>query len=205
MGVTVLSATPRNFETQSKTVEMPSSLIYQHGNEISREQFAAGVDLVLRWCWYVCVGYSVEISREQFVAGVDRVLRWYWYVCVGYSADISQDFNASEFYILLTVHLVTILVNTQFDAQFFFLIHLFQFSTCFEQPCAHHQESQLYQYDIWYMSLCVGDRLVCTFGWNSIQTCIGVCLLTIGHVFSVYRKIIQVSQEECAKLRESVP
>ena len=24
-------------------------------------------------------------------------------------------------------------------------------STCFEQLCAHHQESQLYQYDIWYM------------------------------------------------------
>jgi hypothetical protein len=36
---------------------------------------------------------------------------------------------------------------------------LFRFSTCFEQPCAHHQESQLYQY-IWYMSLCVGDRTV---------------------------------------------
>jgi len=28
----------------------------------------------------------------------------------------------------------------------------------------------LYQYDIWYMSLYVGDRLVCRFGWN-IQTC----------------------------------
>jgi len=27
---------------------------------------------------------------------------------------------------------------------------LFQFSTCFEQPRAHHQENQLYQYNIWY-------------------------------------------------------
>jgi len=26
----------------------------------------------------------------------------------------------------------------------------------------------LYQYDIWYMSLYVGDRLVCVFGWNCI-------------------------------------
>jgi hypothetical protein len=34
-------------------------------------------------------------------------------------------------------------------------------STCFEQPRAHHQENQLYQYNIWYVSLCVGDRLVC--------------------------------------------
>ena len=43
------------------------------------------------------------------------------------------------------------------------------FSTCFEHPCTHHQENQLYQYDILYMSLYVGDRLVCRFGWN-IQT-----------------------------------
>jgi len=38
---------------------------------------------------------------------------------------------------------------------------LFQFSTCFEQLRAHHQENQLYQYNIWYMSLCVGDHFVC--------------------------------------------
>jgi hypothetical protein len=37
-----------------------------------------------------------------------------------------------------------------------FSICLFQFSTCFEQPRAHHQENQLYQYNIWYVSLCVG-------------------------------------------------
>ena len=34
-----------------------------------------------------------------------------------------------------------------------FRLHLFQFSTCFEHPCAHQQENQLYLYDIWYMSL----------------------------------------------------
>jgi len=38
---------------------------------------------------------------------------------------------------------------------------LFHFSTCFEQPSAHHQENQLYKYIIWYVSLCVGGRLVC--------------------------------------------
>jgi hypothetical protein len=42
-----------------------------------------------------------------------------------------------------------------------FLMCLFHFSTCFEQPSAHHQENQLYQYIIWYISLCVGDRLLC--------------------------------------------
>jgi hypothetical protein len=65
-----------------------------------------------------------------------------------------------------------ILVNNQLDAQFFFLIYLFQFSTCFGQPRAHHQENQLYQYDIWYMSLSVGGRLICRSGRNSdIKNC----------------------------------
>ena len=40
---------------------------------------------------------------------------------------------------------------------------LFQFSTCFEQTRAHHQENQLYQYNIRYtrISLCVCDLFVC--------------------------------------------
>jgi hypothetical protein len=44
-----------------------------------------------------------------------------------------------------------ILVINQLDA--LFSIYLFHFSTCFEQPSAHHQENQLYQYIIWYISL----------------------------------------------------
>jgi hypothetical protein len=67
----------------------------------------------------------------------------------------------------LCCHLGIILANYQLDAHFF-SICLFQFSTCFEQPRAHHQENQLYQYNIWYVSLCVGDRLVC----RSFPTCI---------------------------------
>jgi len=70
------------------------------------------------------------------------------------------------FNVLLTAHLGIILVNDQLDAQFFFRICSFQISTCFEHSCAHRQ------YDIWYMSLYVGDNLVCKFGWNSTQTCI---------------------------------
>jgi hypothetical protein len=65
---------------------------------------------------------------------------------------------------------LNLLIHDQLDTQFSFLICLFQFSTCFEQPRAHHQENQLYQY-IWYMSLCVGDRLVCRSGRN--RCCIG--------------------------------
>ena len=70
------------------------------------------------------------------------------------------------FYVLLTVHLGIIFVNNQLDAQLFFHVRLFLFSTCFGQPCAHHQEIQLYQY-IWYMLLCIDDRLVCRFGWDT--------------------------------------
>jgi len=52
----------------------------------------------------------------------------------------------AEFYVLLTMHRGSVLVNNQLDAQFFFFfrVYLFQFSTCFEHPCAHHQENQLY-------------------------------------------------------------
>ena len=43
------------------------------------------------------------------------------------------------------------LVNDQLDAQFFyFIIRLLQFSTCFEQRRAHHQEVKLYYNSIWY-------------------------------------------------------
>jgi hypothetical protein len=44
---------------------------------------------------------------------------------------------------------------------------LLHFSTCFEQPSAH-QQNQLYQYIIWYVSLCVGDCLVCRSGVPSV-------------------------------------
>jgi hypothetical protein len=55
---------------------------------------------------------------------------------------------------------------------------LFQVSTCFEQPRVHHQENQLYQYNIWYVSLFVGDRLVC----RSVPACI-----LDGHLHRVTR------------------
>ena len=71
------------------------------------------------------------------------------------------------FYVSLTVHVITIFVNNS-THNYFSYICLFQFSICFGKPSAHHQESQLYQYDLQYMSLYVGDRVVC----SSIFTCI---------------------------------
>jgi hypothetical protein len=62
------------------------------------------------------------------------------------------------FYVLLTVHLGIILVRDQTDAQFFFYMST-AIPYMFEQPHDHHPENQLYQYNIWYVSVCVGDRL----------------------------------------------
>jgi hypothetical protein len=59
-----------------------------------------------------------------------------------------------EFYISLTVHLGIILVNNQHDA-LFQCIYLFNFSTCFEQPSAHHQENQIVSiHHLVYITLC---------------------------------------------------
>jgi hypothetical protein len=60
-----------------------------------------------------------------------------------------------------------VLVNNQLDA--FSNVFIYFTSTCFEQPSAHHQENQLYQYIIWYISLCVGDCLVCRSGGTGIR------------------------------------
>jgi hypothetical protein len=75
----------------------------------------------------------------------------------------SEHFRGSLFYLHIfkvkkrewfKIQYGIIPVNDQLDAQFFFLICSFQSYTCFEQQRAHHQENQLYQYNIWYTSLC---------------------------------------------------
>jgi len=58
------------------------------------------------------------------------------------------------FCISLTVHLGIILVNNQLDA-LFQCIYLFRFSTCFEQPSAHHQENRIVSiHNLVYITLC---------------------------------------------------
>jgi hypothetical protein len=61
-------------------------------------------------------------------------------------ADFQTAFNALWliFYASLTVHFGSVLENNELDGQFFFRKYLLQFSTCFEHPCAPHQENQLY-------------------------------------------------------------
>ena len=96
---------------------------------------------------------------------------------------------SSSDFLLLLKHCQEIRVNDQLDAQFLFLY--VQFSTCFEQPRAHHQDNQLHQYDIWYTSLCVGDRLVCRFGQN-VQTC-----MPDGHIHRVTYTRCRIDAIDC--------
>ena len=76
-----------------------------------------------------------------------------------------------EFYLLLAVHLGIILVNNQLDAQFFFVYVYFSSLYVSSTHVLIIRRINCIEYDIWYMSLYVGDRLVCRFGWSSIQTC----------------------------------
>jgi hypothetical protein len=43
-----------------------------------------------------------------------------------------------------------------FSCMFISILYKFRAAMC------HNQENQLYQYDIWFMSLCMDDGLVCT-------------------------------------------
>ena len=88
---------------------------------------------------------------------------------VGFKTYEGARYGVQTPAVLRHVTLCRLLVNDQLDAQFF-TMYLFQFSTCFEQPRAHHQENQLYQYNLWYMSLCVGDRFVCRSTVVQLQT-----------------------------------
>ena len=68
---------------------------------------------------------------------VCSVLTQHQYISFGYMFRFLQDHLQDN-----GNYMEVILVNNQLDAQFFFLIYLFQFFTCFEHSCAHHQGNQ---------------------------------------------------------------
>jgi hypothetical protein len=75
------------------------------------------------------------------------------------------NYTLTEFYVLLTVHLGSSLVNNQLNAQFFFVYIYSNF--------LHVSSTSLLIIRRISCSITtsVGDRLVCRFGWSSIQTC----------------------------------
>ena len=97
------------------------------------------------------------------------------------SSEALKTWKTSDVPTVVTVPLVNDRIDTQFFSMYFF-----QFSTCFEQPRAHHQENQLYQYNICSVSLCISDHFICrlqrTCTPNSHQhrvTCTGCYIDTI--------------------------
>ena len=81
-------------------------------------------------------------------------------------------------------------------------MYLFHFSTCFEQPSAHHQANQLYQYIVWYVSPCVGDCLVCRSGGTGLPYS---HLHNLTHFFHIFISLLCMFRAtQCASSGESV-
>ena len=76
----------------------------------------------------------------------------------GFNKHIHLILCSVEFYVLLTMHLSSVLVNNQLDTLFFFFcIYLFQFSTCLDGtpngvPCKPAHLTVTYIVDIYRMS-----------------------------------------------------
>jgi hypothetical protein len=76
--------------------------------------------------------------------------------------------NKGQFFnVLLTLHYFVNKTNLMHNS---FFVCLFLLCTGFGQICAHHQEKYLYQYDIWYLSLCADVRQVCNTRRSSTQS-----------------------------------
>jgi hypothetical protein len=85
-----------------------------------------------------------------------------------------------ELYILLTVHLDSVLVNDQLDALF---LNVFMYaSTCFEQQVLIIRRAKLYYYIIWYIhstECVIPDDVLTQFGPPEdehllLETCRGI-------------------------------
>ena len=67
---------------------------------------------------------------------------------------------------MLTVYLSTFLINNQLDA-IAFSYNFILFLHMFRAVKSSSSRVSIYQYNVRYMSLYEGDRLVCRFRWNS--------------------------------------
>ena len=121
--------------------------------------------------WLCYPTENLHVSCIKFVANYNALNRFIHSMCTGCICNAWTDFKSQFFEskrsIKVCPELFLYITNLTHSS---FHICLFRYYTCFEQPFAHHQENQLYQYDIWHMSLYVGDRLVRRYGW--IHTCI---------------------------------
>jgi hypothetical protein len=105
---------------------------------------------------------TMTVELTYFIIDIVPLKEGRIWLCRGTEGPPKENVSTNCYFLILSetpkerfmllIYICIFLVNDQLDAQFFFSMCLFQFSTCFEQPCAHHQENQLYQYNIWYVS-----------------------------------------------------
>jgi len=85
------------------------------------------------------------------------------------------NYTSTEFYVLLTVHLGSSLVNNQLNAQYFFVYIYSNFLHVSNTPLLIIRRISC------SITTSVGDRLVCRFGWNGTD---GTCTID-GHLHRV--------------------
>jgi hypothetical protein len=125
--------------------------------------------------------YPLYIRHWHMLYSFDDSLRAGsgWNVSCSTNIDVpSWQKSYYNFYILLPSILLWFLVNGRIDARFFSM-YLFQFSTCFEQPCAHHQENQFYQYNSWWWARGCSKHVE---NWNKYieKNCTSSCKLLLA-------------------------
>jgi hypothetical protein len=92
-----------------------------------------------------------------------------------FNIHIEQAINeCKEFYISLTVHLGIVIVNNQLDAFFSNVFIYFTSPHVSSNPVLIIRRIELYQYIIWYISLCVGDCFVYRSGRTCREYCTGI-------------------------------
>jgi hypothetical protein len=99
----------------------------------------------------VSQSFSTETSTTQNLPSLQKLNPPAEAHCHSHSINMPSDLMFCWPCILLRFS-----VNDQLDTQFFSM-YSFLLSTCFEQPRAHHQENQLYQYNK-YQMLCWSQK-----------------------------------------------
>ena len=108
----------------------------------NREMYNINVSGLEGWSVYSSVRLCFELDAWRH----KNIRKWEnSKVQAGSKTDFFNPFTQiTNFIFCWQCIMLWFMVNDQRDAQFFSM-YLFQFSTCFEKPRAHHQENQLYQ------------------------------------------------------------
>jgi hypothetical protein len=138
---------------------------YIRSNNLTDEEFQENP--IINWEAILWVNRDTLLWILQVILAIISLTQALLLAYLGYKVRFGLNGYSFLFHILFTVHLGTVRVNNQLDALFQCIYYFISLHISIK-PSAHHQENQVYQYIIWYVSLCVGGRLVCRSGRNSL-------------------------------------